>query len=90
MDSRIAPLLGELLTACQKRTLTETDWGKVTLLAVLLHIYPYHPEIFMVRKYLIKNGCSDRRANLICRRIEHSWAALRVYDEEWSNRREEE
>ena len=82
MDPRIAPLLGDLLTACQKHIFEPTDWEKVSLLAVLLHMSPYHPEIFMVRQYLLRNGCSDRRATLICRQIEHSWAALRLYDEE--------
>jgi hypothetical protein len=85
MDTRIAPLLGDLLTACQKHIFEQTDWEKVSLLAVLLHMSPYRPEIFMVRQYLLKNGCSDRRANLICRQIESSWAALRLYDQERSN-----
>jgi hypothetical protein len=82
MDPRLAPLLGDLLTACQKRLFDQTDWEKVTLLAVLLHMSPYHPEIFMVRQYFLKNGCSGRRADLICRHVESSWAALRLYDEE--------
>lgn len=84
MDPRIAPLLSDLLTACQKRIFEPTDWEKVSLLAVLLHISPFRPEIFMVRQYLIRNGCSDRRTNLICCQIDQSWAALRVYDEERS------
>jgi hypothetical protein len=84
MDPRIAPLLGDLLTACQKRTLTQTDWEMITLLAVLLYMSPYQPEICMVRHYFIRNGCSGHRANLIGRQIESSWAALRLYDEERS------
>jgi hypothetical protein len=84
MDPRIAPLLGDLLTACQKPSFRPADWEKVSLLAVLLHMSPYQPEMFMVRQYLIKGGCSERRANLMCRQIENSWAALRLYDEERS------
>ena len=90
MNPRIAPLLGDLLTASQKRLFKQTDWEKVTLLAVLLHMSSYQPEIFMVRQYFLRNGCSHRRAELICRQIESSWAALRLYDEERSRGRQEE
>jgi hypothetical protein len=84
MDPRIAPLLGDLLTACQKRTLTQTDWEMITLArGPAVHV-PLSVRIFMVRHYFIRNGCSGHRANLIGRQIESSWAALRLYDEERS------
>ena len=63
----------------------ETDgFEKVTLLAMLLHMFPYKPAIFMVRQYFLRNARSHRRANFICQHIDSSWAPLRLYDEERS------